>query len=761
MRKVVTYLLFLALAVPAWAQPFTLTREKDKLYLEIPDSLMGRRVLLSSYLRSSSNPSLPVGSDISTTQAYRLAKTDSLILFLRPSSPVHSADSAVLEALRNSHQDAIQMALPIHKRNQDSLSCTVDIGKLLDPSNKAVISLKGRSYDNSRIQSASHKKDLMLLLGTTAYPQSVGVLRSLTYELKLTGMLGMELAGTYKFSGEVETCLTLLPESTLSPLKADERIGVRTVTYPGIETGAQGYRRQEWASRWNLEGGKMIDIYVDTLLAQPWYDAVERGILAWNKAFEQAGMGARIRVQRYPAQNFQAQNPLVSTVYTGNGGNVSATLNTDPSTGEILSVSISIPTGFVDAVRKEGMVYISDVDPRYQSYNLCTEAVAEYLQAKVMSVFGLGLGLTRNLAGSHAYSPEQLRDPAFTQAHGISSSVTDALSFNVLARPGDKERGVVTISSQIGAYDAYAIRWLYDNTLDRDAWIAAHNTPEYLFLAQNNLNPDPRGLANDLGNDPFELYNTVQQRLRWVATHAAAWIDKEEVPQDYKDLFADYVFLGQDRISNLLSRQVGAVMMEPRREGSAAPKFTTTPPAVQKAVIQRLYQDWSNLTWLEEDKALLTLAGANVDVSTFSRMNAWAEMRLAYRFNLLAMAQKVADNAYPLQDALADIEKLLTSKMLSGETLSPGEEMMIAHYAAALRLRSPLMTAQAKEADHNQLSFTLSGIPVLYVQETEATCYQALLHLKKTLEKARGRQSREQRARVDYLLNIVNHSINQ
>ena len=71
-------------------------RQKDKLLLEVPDSLVGRRVLLSSYIRSTSNPSVPVGKDISAGQAFRIGKTDSLLLFLQPAPPFLAEDPSIV-----------------------------------------------------------------------------------------------------------------------------------------------------------------------------------------------------------------------------------------------------------------------------------------------------------------------------------------------------------------------------------------------------------------------------------------------------------------------------------------------------------------------------------------------------------------------------------------------------------------------------------------------------------------------------------------
>ena len=774
MRKALAYILLCTLSVQLSAEtPYekfratkgmeqkesfaTVFRQKDKLLLEIPDSLMGRRVMLNSYIRTSSNPSLAIGTDISDAKAYRLAKTDSLLLFLRPAPPFLATDEATAEAMKQARTDAIAFAMPIKYRNADNTAFVVEADKLLDPSGKEVADLKGLGYGEYAINTATFKKELSAIKGLSAYPGSIGVVRTLTYDIKLRGIFG-ELADSYKFSGDVETCLTLLQDTEREPLKADERIGTRVVSYPVIDPGSKGYTSRNWVSRWNLDEGRKIEVYVDTLLASPWYDAVSEGLLEWNRAFRESGLGDRVSVQPFPAEGFNSCNPLVNTVIMGSGSSVSARITTDPQTGEILSFSLVVPSDFVAAARKEGMVYISDVDERYRNYELPKDAVAEVLKARTMTVFGQCLGLARNYAGSYAYSPEQLRDAAFTREHGITASVTDDVLFNILAHPGDKEKGVATVVSRLGAYDTYAIKWIYDDSLDREAWLQSHyGQPEYLYLARTSGNPDPRALTADLGNDPVETYRTLLARMKWVASHAAEWIDDDGVNQDFKDLFADYIFLGVDRAVAGLAGQIGGLMADNR----STPKYTAVPAEKQKEALTLVIDAWKNLTWMDNERELLAMAGANNSVSAFSRLFGFTQSRLASRYAILAMSSQLVPGAYSLQEALQDIEDLLLKDLRAGKDLAPGEDMMIGQFANSLYSGSPILREQAAAATHRPVSLAVTRVPAVYTQDTEAVCYQALLHLQKSLKAVRGRQGKEARGKIDYILSTIHNALNQ
>lgn len=730
MKRIASIIAFCAaLALPATAQEdctsiMRIFRDKEKICLAVPQDLLGQRLLMSSYLRDSSEQQdIPVGESLSASRAFRLAATDSLLLFLQPSAPFRTLDTAIVHAMAGSRTEAIVLALPI--RSQDSLGrMVVEADKLFDPASKDVISLKGNTYGDNKVSAATYKKELSFFKHLTSSPVSVGVLRSVTFSLKLSGMLGFELTGDYLFSGDVETCLTLLPESSLPVLQTIPEIGTRSFSFQDIDPASEGYRTRQGVSRWNLSGDRTIKVYADTLLSPAWYLAVKEGILEWNRAFREAGLGDKISVERFPSKDFYANNPLVSTVVPGAGSAVGATITTDPQSGEILSFCLSVPSGFVSSIRRDAMVLVSDADPRFRSFSLPEDAVKDVLKAHVMRVMGQCLGLQRNMAGSYAYTPEELRDPVFTREHGISASATDDVVYNLLARPGDREKGVPTISSRIGAYDSYAIRWMYDETLDRSTWIKENRARrECLYLPQVSQNPDPRGMAGDLGSDPFETYRTVIGKLKWVAAESPAWIDSPEVDTSFKDLFADFIFLGADRVSRVLSAWIGGTLRDPWQ-----PSYHSVPVKVQQQALETLLRDWRDFTWMDDKKALLTLAGANINVSTFSRTSAMDEVRLSQRLSQIARCEELCPSeAYPLRDALFFVEDILTENLRKGKTLLPGEEMLIARYANSLSKRN-------------------------------ATYHEALQHMEKTVAKSCKKYSGTQRGRVEFILHILRQS---
>ena len=71
------------------------------------------------------------------------------------------------------------------------------------------------------------------------------------------------------------------------------------------------------------------------------------------------------------------------------------------------------------------------------------------------------------------------------------------------------------------------------------------------------------------------------------------------------------------------------------------------------------------------------------------------------------------------------------------------------------------MQKQAQEASKTGFARTVSSVPAVYIQETEAVCYKALLHLRKSLKGVRGRQDATGRAKLDYILGVIDNALEQ
>lgn len=672
MKKIIlsVILLFSLVCVDSGAKaPMSIVREKDKIYIDIPDSLLGRKFLLNTIITSCTSPYFTVMEDISSSKIFTLSRQDSTLLLSTGTSNWYVADAegSVSDALANSNVGEICFRIPFKAGGADSTSYRIDAEKLFDPSNKNVVNLKGMGLLNYDISDGDYSSSKSEVLAIEEFGSSVGVSRELSFDLSLkTRFIVVDLDEKEPVTFRASTLLTLVDTGSCGHKFSDPRIG--TATVPVSVFGSQKPSdSRRWIRRWDLSGQKTADIYVDTLLTPAQRAAVYDAFEQWNVAFAECGMGKRIRVMDYPSQGFNAHNPLASIVtVSGMESSLTAGLLTDGS-DRILSARFFIPGGYAESVRRRAIVSIADTDPRYQDYYLCEDAVCEVLKADMMRVAGLCLGLTPNYAGSMAYTPQQIRDPEFTAKYGFTASVTDDVLFNYLALPGDKERGVSTVVDKIGEYDKYAIAWIYSDA-------KPDSKHEHFYAPLTSDNPDPRVRRYDLSNDNFAAFDAGLSHLKFMAQNAAQWLKDEDIPESsYVELFIDWLWLRANNLMFVLTSNVGAYRYNDPRYSSEK-KYIPLDKAVQKRSLETSFAYLRDLSYLDESE-LLHMAGANKNTSDFTWQNAFKLINATARYKFVARSYELAGSDYSPEEYFGDIESQVFKNLSEGRF--PATEMFV------------------------------------------------------------------------------------
>ena len=729
-------------------------KDGDKYWMEFPDSLMGRRVILSSFMRNSSGWTT-CGTDISAREVFTLSQTDSLLLL---TSPVATPESTIAP---------VRYAFPIKYRNTDSTAVVVEVSKLFDPSNKDAFNpVKVQVDGNAMVNKATPKKEFTHFKELIAYPSSTGVLQGVTFKVAPAydlggGMLQVVQEEILSVDGDVATLLTLVPESTVKVRVADPRIGTVNASRE-VLSDQKGVQKEDIVTRWDISGGKKIVVYVDTLFSAVQQEAVRRGILVWNKPFEAAGLGSVIEVRPF-ARDIAVENPLVSKVMAdghSSSGRLSVSVLSDPATGLVSACSITVPAGLRSYARMDGLFDISDVDPRWQNYEVPEDAFCEVLSARVMQAFARVLGLSANAAGSFAYAPAQLRDPVFTQQNGFTASVTDDVLFNKLARPGDKERGVVTVINQPGAYDYMAIEWIYshpeavsDKALADSLIRSKGGDPAFLYLPYTSDSPEPRSYRGDLGNDPFEEYQTAMDRLHYLSAHVPDWYERA-VPQNtsFRTVLVEQILRHHCSEHKKLGRMVGGLYVQDLSSGQ---KFLAVDKAEQKKALSLSLNGLDDLAYIDSNKALQAFSGAYNDFATLMRVNALTQNALTARLKWSAAATKLDVTDYPIGDLLADITDDITRELRKG-SVPEGEEFLVGVWMAMGLMRSlPVYEQNYKEYNHKtvQLYAPLPLSERIYGTVLENACIVELDRLEGILKKSlRAAQGEYDKNRIRYLL---------
>ena len=368
--------------------------------------------------------------------------------------------------------------------------------------------------------------------------------------------------------------LARLPEKPMATRPADPRVGYFTTTVADFSDDVARSPRERFINHWRLEKKdpsaalsepvKPLTYWIDRTIPVKYRDAITRGILEWNKAFERIGFKDAIVVKVQPEDaNFDTLDVGVTSVrWTVNAetsyGAIGPT-HVDPRSGEILDAAIaieSLTSRDLRAVRAQVLDLASgdsiaallqappselpraagvsragvangadlsaclagDYEAEQADYGLDVLAargeidpgspeaeayVEAYLTNVTMHEVGHTLGLRHNFRASRMNTDQELSDPEFTKTHALSGSVMDYLPIN-LPRPG--EPAPKPFGSTLGPYDYWAIEYAY-KPLPADA-TPAQQKAELLKIAARNTEPGlDYGTDEDnfLGLDPASL----------------------------------------------------------------------------------------------------------------------------------------------------------------------------------------------------------------------------------------------------------------
>ena len=342
----------------------------------------------------------------------------------------------------------------------------------------------------------------------------------------------LPLTVTYNLFALPNDAETYKPTNGFIPRAADPRIGYFLTEYVNLEDDNKADQTIRYIQRWDLrkkdpsaalsEPVKPITFWLDNAIPVDYRDAVKRGVLMWNKAFEKIGFKNALEVKQMPDDadwdHADMRYNIVRWVVTPDDSprhpSVGITLfRSNPLTGQVLGSAISVDSDLIRSTKLDrrnlidpagsfarGAGAASDEnieaiesalkaakratgDPRYCAIGEemrenawlgdfaldvlipGTEAAKrekEYTEQLVVEVvaheMGHVLGLRHNFIASTQFSLEQLKDPVLVREHGIGASVMDYNNFNISAV---KTKGVDFYSQTVGDYDNWAIEYGY------------------------------------------------------------------------------------------------------------------------------------------------------------------------------------------------------------------------------------------------------------------------------------------------------------
>lgn len=491
---------------------FPVYRDAQKCYLEIPVASIGKDLLVSGVLTKGQN--VGVVSSITSVLVFNVGpKGDQLEVKQQICSDRASGDMAA--AVAAASLKPVLFSYPVVAYGKDKQGYIIDITSDVSTSGK-LFSFPNQSAINSPAADRSFLDSVQMIHDGVKF---ISLRAQSSFIPGIFGMPGMDK----HHAVWVEWSLQQLPERTIAERNADPRIGYDVISYNDYDKNPSGVKKEFIVKRWNLQvkpediekykGGELVEpahpirVYFDKTFGPALRTHVIRGIEEWNRCFEVAGFKNVLQLQEGEPEVRIAYHQIV---YTYVLGAPQQTIVSDARTGEILSASVGLSCQNWNDNKDLYTMQLGGYEPKVFTDSLPV-LYTEYFRYCTSNTLGQVLGLRPNLAGSMAYTAQQLRDAAWVRKHGISASVTDGCIFNFAAQPGDG-MSLRELFSKASEYDRWAIEWGYRQFPGMDAAAEsvalkaiaekAKNNPALYYTSSKygyRVNP------NDLGQDKLQI----------------------------------------------------------------------------------------------------------------------------------------------------------------------------------------------------------------------------------------------------------------
>jgi hypothetical protein len=614
---------------------FTVHKNRDTIYFEIPDSILHRDILMINRLAKASYGIGNYPGELMDQQTIQYELGPDSTLLVKYDLVVSEADvnSNIYKAVKNSQNNPIVYTFPIAAYNKKSKAYVINVTKLLkEPSFINNISKRVPAGKNT-----SSPKDFHIeRIHTYPFNVEIAVSQNVTVTNEPQKIIG--IPGTI----ETNTSFIILPEKPLMRRYKDDRVGYFADGVTIFSDDQQKVDQQQFITRWRLEPrnediekwkrGELVEpqkpivIYIDPATPKQWQPYLIMGINDWQKAFEQAGFKNAIMGKAWPENDttmhmddarYSFINYFPSETQNAYGPNVH-----DPRSGEIIQTHIGWYANVTSLLYNWYLVQAGAVDPKARKPKFDDELMGSLIRFVSSHEVGHTLGLTHNFGSSSQTPVDSLRNKHYLDAHGHTASIMDYARFNYVAQPEDHipQSGLFP---HIGEYDKWAIEWGYraseatnadDDKKIVSKWIDERTTKNPRLWFGDGETPDlkfdPRSQTEDLGDDAVKASNYGIKNLQRILPNLSQWTyepdnNNQNLADAYKEIQTQYFrFMGH------VLRYVGGYYRNNKSEDQKGAIYVPEPLKLQQKALaffdEQLFQ---TPYWLLNQQVLNKIVG--------------------------------------------------------------------------------------------------------------------------------------------------------
>ncbi len=760
---------------------FTIYAQGDSTFFAIPDSMLGRQMLLVSRIaRTATN--IGYGGEETNETVVRWERQADRIL-LRTVSYLNVADDSlpIAKAVEAANFAPIVASLPILAFTKDSAAIVVDVTKLYS-SDVALLGLDRRRRETFGVRRLDDNRSF--IQSARSYPTNVEIRSVLSYDASKPP--SNEETGTITL--EMSHSMVLLPVRPMQARLWDQRVGYFRVDQTDYGRDEQRAVNRRYISRWRLEPkdtaaflrGELVEpvkpivYYIDPATPMKWRPYLKQGIEDWRPAFEAAGFKNAIIAKDPPTAaedpEFDPEDARYSVIryFPSDIENAYGPHVVDPRSGEILESDIGWYHNVMNLLRNWYLIQTAAINPEARKVRFADSTMGELIRFVSSHEVGHTLGLPHNMKASSSYPVDSLRSASFTQRMGTAPSIMDYARFNFIAQPGDTG---VSLHPAIGVYDKYSIRWGYrpipsaksaDAELPTlDGWIKEH-AGDKLYRFGDPSQSDPTSQTEDLGDDGVKASEYGIANLKRILPNLRTWT--QEPGKDYSQLQELYlqVLTQWNRYMGHVATIIGGVEQTRKSDDQPGPVFEIVSKQRQQRAMQFLAA-----------QALATPAWM-LDRDIFSRIeHAGAVDRIRQRqvavvYNLLEPRRlsrliesegALGKDAYTIGDLFTDVHNAVWTELKSGKAIDEYRRNLQRGHIERLKYLMteelpPIPPQFARNFTGTPTSISQSDIRVFARGDLEDIKREANAAASRTTDRATRLHLRDVVARIDQILDV-------